>query len=778
MFERRLRTLSLILAALVLVLVARLTQVQVFGRGHYQAEARSALTRNKPIETTRGTIFDVRGRVLAEDAACVDAAVDYRAVTRHLNQKLVQDWVTEQAVDRLRRRSDSGYATASAAERRKLRQEEEQKVRDAIAAMWPRLAELSGQSVEDIEDIRSRVDHKVKISKRRILYRRYEAAVNESTSRPAPPWYQRWLISGGDELPTEDEFNDTIEEETTAHLILRNVPAAVQNELGKNPDRYPGLLLRPSAHRVYPFGPQAAHAIGHLRKVSSTDLESDAEGNDDLRAYQPSDLIGDTGVESLAEKLLRGARGRESKVAAENGVIETRRVDPVPGRPVTSTIDIELQAQIREAFLHAVIPHPDRDVGGTREGVIHGSAIVIDVPSGEVRAMVSYPDYDLNQVESLRNRLLADERNLPLWNRATLSTYEPGSTVKPLVGIAAIAAARARVDERIECTGYLLLRGKRWSNGRCWTASSFESMVYPHHSIPSEDPHRGPTPELDGHLDLSDAIQRSCNIYFENMADRLGAEGLSLWFEKFGLGRPTGIGIAERSGRLPRQYPRGPAQTFAPGSAATGRVALPPPPLQIANAMAPIARDGVWVRPRLLREPVGASTDDAASDRVDLNLPRPAVRAAKRGMVLVSSTRAGTGTAVYRDDLTVAAKTGTAQTGFLTLPKVDDQGKVVRDERGNTVRIKQRPGTWDNPNPDLPWYRASDVEGKKVNHAWFVGFAPAENPTVAFAVMVEYGGGGGNSIAGPVAAKLLDACVNHGYVPTRRHSPAAPAGAD
>src|SRR4029079_13568885 len=122
---------------------------------------------------------------------------------------------------------------------------------------------------------------------------------------------------------------------------------------------------------------------------------------------------------------------------------------------------------------------------------------------------------------------------------------------------------------------------------------------------------------------------------------------------------------------------------------------------------------------------------------------------------------AGTGVAVHHDNVTVAAKTVTAQAAELRLPMLDEKGKVARNDKGQIIWKRQRPSTWDNPNPELPWYRASDDEGHKLHHAWFAGFAPAENPTIAFAVMVEYGGAGGGAVAGPVARELLEACIEH-----------------
>lgn len=762
MFQRRLAHLGLIIAALLVLIAGRLMQVQVFGRGEYVRQADETLTQRTPIETTRGAIRDVRGRVIAEDVACIDAAVDYRAVTHDVNHPIVRQWVQRLALERLRARPDGAYrAAADATARRAMREAEEQRVRDDIAAMWPRLAQMAGLSIEEMDDIRSSIDLKVKMRHRRNTYRKFAAAMNEAANRPPPPWYQRWLLSGEGELPTEDEFAEVIAEQVSPHVVLRAIPTELQNVLGRSPEHYPGLTLQPSTHRRYPYGHEAAHVIGYLRRVAAARLASDPEAGDEARAYLPNDLAGDAGLEALAEPLLRGSRG----FLSSRGGRQAGRVEPVPGRDVTATIDIALQADLRDAFTRVKIPHPDRENPAYEVSPMYGAAVVIDVPTGEIRAMVSYPDFDLNKLSDGGFLALRDDlRNRPLFNRATMAQYEPGSTVKPLVGIAAISTGVARPDERIECTGYLVLNGRRYLTGRCWTATSGPT-VFVHHNTPWNDPHRGPRPELDGHLDFAESVQRSCNIYFENMADRLGAQRLSEWYERFGLGRPTGLGIAEASGLLPRQY-RGPNIAATTWSAGIGQGSVLATPVQIANAIATIARGGEWVRPRLLRDELPGRA--GATDRLPTGANPESIAAARRGMGLVVSTIAGTGGAVRREDVSVAAKTGTAQAAEFKLPMTDANGSLVRNDKGHRVWVAQRPGTFGRPNPELPWYRASDLSGTKLNHAWFVGFAPAENPTIAFAVMVEYGGAGGNAVAGPVAAELLDACVKHGYVPTRR----------
>ena len=338
-------------------------------------------------------------------------------------------------------------------------------------------------------------------------------------------------------------------------------------------------------------------------------------------------------------------------------------------------------------------------------------------------------------------------------------TREELQSGKPIVGIAAISAGLASLADRIECTGFLTIRGQRHDAGRCWTATIVPGTVFTHHNTPWNDPH--PT----GYLNFHDAIQRSCNIYFENMAEKLGTEGLSVAMQQFGFGRYSGLGIAEKAGRLPRDY-RGPVKDFARWMGGIGQVSVLATPLQVANASATIARRGVWMRPRIVRDTgqltpwqpaVGDARHVLSPDVVDLKLDPAAVQTAIRGMIDVVETEAGSGNVLRRAHVSVAAKTGTAQASAFRYWTTDAEGK--------RVRVTPRPATWEQPNAQFPWYRASDSEGKKLHHAWMTGFAPKDNPTIAFAVLVEYAGTGGGSGAGPIAAELLDACIEHGYVP-------------
>jgi penicillin-binding protein 2 len=360
---------------------------------------------------------------------------------------------------------------------------------------------------------------------------------------------------------------------------------------------------------------------------------------------------------------------------------------------------------------------------------------------------------------------------------------QPGSTVKPLVGLGAIGQGILGINDGIECNGFLHIDGRKQSVGRCWVASKFIHMLgvegVRHHPVPYDSPH--PT----GFLTFSDALERSCNVYFETCAHRMGIEGLSFWYDRFGIGRPTGIGIAEARGRLPRDFK--PVNVwdvkYKTWFSGIGQDPVATTPLQMANVAATIARDGIWMRPRLINDAVALESGIRVPppttrpgepparqvDRVDLGLPREAIAAAKLGMKNVVHGKAGTGKTLLRNapklaGLIACGKTGTAQAGRFRYRAIDPVTRLpATDEEGRPKWEYLEPSTPANPNPIAPWYRGAGEEGRDLNHAWYIGFAPADKPQVAFAVMVEYGGSGGHA-AGAVAKKALEACAEHGYL--------------
>jgi penicillin-binding protein 2 len=780
MFERRLKILLSLLCFVVAGLVLRAADVQLFNREYWKLEAVDAMKRTHLIETSRGRILDVNGHVLAEDQPCINACVDYRAIPTEPDDA----WVKEQAIERLKAQLGDPYDARSTTrvQREEMRQAEMLKVRSDIEKMWVKLAEISGKSLDDIDDVRAQITHKVEWRQRYTQVRNfYKAQSKQNLSHEEKSYWKQWLIDGDshDGETDMDKFAVKVAEQFEPHVILPAVDNETQNELGKNIEYLPGLVLRPGTHRYYPYREVAAHLLGQLGRVDRHDLEDDEKSDkDELRQILPNDLIGKGGIEALCEPALRGTRGQIEKVVGDERILST--LPPVPGQDVRLSIDIELQKRIQNHFAHAVIRDEDGKVTEP-DAMLHGAAIVMDVPTGQLRAMVSYPTYDENHLDDDYAGLALDGLNRPLMNRATMEQVEPGSTVKPMVGLAAITSGVQSVNDTIECTGYLVLDGKRQGTGRCWVATMFSKQLdghVAHHPVPFDDPH--PT----GFLTFSDGLQRSCNVYFETTADRLGIYRLSDWFGRFGLGNISGLGIAEAKGRLPTSFPLPAATRRSIGWAAgIGEESVLATPIQMADVAATIARGGIWIRPTLLAGTAdgrptatraGAIPDGA--DRVNLNLSPEGVKAAQEGMWRVVNTKAGTGKKLITgDDVLSAAmicgKTGTAQTSPLEVPMLDSLGKPVLDQGGKPRMQLLAPSTAENPNPSIPWYRGT--QGAHMCHAWYIGFAPRDHPQIAFAVLVDYGQSGGIEPAS-VARALLHDCIDLGYLrlPGRQLAPA------
>ena len=757
MFERRIKSLLLTLAGFTLLLLLRAGWLQVVQGADYERRATETGRRSSYLETLRGNIVDFKGRIVAEDVACIDAAVDYRAI--NLDDKESQEWLRKQAIARV---SARGALKGNKDQRTKLVDQEVEQIKQDLAVMWGTLAKVSGKTPEEIEAIKQSIKDRVTMRQRYVFYKRFEEAKAKRENQhhePAPAWY-RWLVDDSEPAaPKAEDFklSVVVAEQTETHPILHAIDNEAYIALDKLRERCPGLELKKGIRRNYPFADVGCHVIGHMAPVTKEEIKKDTN-LDEGKKYFSNDYIGRGGLEGLAEKILRGSRGRIVKVAGRDTVLET--VDPKRGEDVQITLDMDLQMRIQEAFLRYEEtddknnPGHDLRVQQMKFHEMHGAAIVIDVPTGQVRALVSYPTYDLNQFDLKYSELVKDQINQPLLNRATQAALEPGSTVKPLVGLSAITAGLARPDETVECTGYLVIDGRTRKEGRCWVASKFGHILtsVAHHPIPSKAPH--PT----GFLTFADALERSCNVFFETMADRLKMEGLNHWMSEFGLGRLTEIGIAEAAGRIPgqRTVPNWRSATWFSG---IGQAEVNATPIQMANVAATIARRGIWIRPHLL------VSESAEVEHRDLHLNPQAIEMAHQGMINVVNSLGGTGTILHRDDILIAGKTGTAQAAKFNILKTDDHGKPLRDENNHIIREYFDPSTPDAPNRKMPWYRGAGNSGSELGHAWFIGFAPARDPKIAFAVLVEYGGSGGKD-AGPVAQAILEACIEHGYLST------------
>lgn len=464
--------------------------------------------------------------------------------------------------------------------------------------------------------------------------------------------------------------------------------------------------------RYYPFGSLAAHAIGYLNEVNADDIERMPDQD-----YRAGDVIGRSGLEASIESILRGqrgfrrllvdARGRPRASAARITSVRPVTHEPVAGRDVVIALDMELMRSAQRAFRG----HPS------------GSVVVVDVRTGRIRALFSKPSYDLNAITSGMSqdvyRAMLDDPFRPLIDKTIFETYYPGSTFKPFTSLAALGDRVVDPNATVECLG-------RYEFG----------------------PQRLRCTQVHGHVDMHSATVQSCNVYFWHIAQDVGLERLNRYARDFGLGERTGIGInSESRGFLATRewyeenyghFRMGYTLNTAIGQGNT-RVTL----VQLALAYAALANGGTLYAPQLIEHiasPDGTVIEEMHSQvrrRVSIDPAALAYNAAALFGVVNEDHGTAHGARIEGGVL-VAGKTGTAQVQRSTFPRGMD--------------------------PRRAWYFAQ-------SHAWFAGYAPADNPEVAIVVLVEHGGAGGRNAA-PIAMRVIE-----DYLGGRASATPAPAAA-
>ena len=468
--------------------------------------------------------------------------------------------------------------------------------------------------------------------------------------------------------------------------------------LAVNSHRLPGVSVEAQLVRHYPFSASTAHVLGYVGQINESELKRIDPVN-----YNGSKSIGKLGVEKFYEAQLHGKVGfQKVEVNALGRVLRVlEREDPVPGVDITLYLDSELQRVTEQAL-----------------GARRGAVVAIDPQTGGILAMVSQPSFDPNLfvtgIDSKAYAALRDSLDLPLFNRALRGQYPPGSTVKPFVALAGLELGHINWAYTINDPGwYQINRGgrfyrdwKKWGHGK---------------------------------VNLLQAITQSCDTYFYDLAHHMAVDELHDFLWQFGFGQRISLDVAEAvSGILPSTAWKK-ARTGQPWytgdslNVGIGQGYMLATPLQLATATAVLANRGRWVQPRLLKsirvnkdyiESLPA-TEEVAAAPVDVLLKRDANwEKMIDAMENVVHGRRGTAQRIGKDvGYRIAGKTGTAQ----------------------VVGIKQ-----DEE------YDVEKVAERNQDHGLFVAFAPADEPKIAIAVIVENGGGGSTSAA-PVARQVLDA---------------------
>ncbi len=485
-------------------------------------------------------------------------------------------------------------------------------------------------------------------------------------------------------------------------------------ELEERHLEFPGVSIAVQPVRHYPNGKLASHIIGYIGKINERELKERKD-----KGYKLNDVIGKDGVEYVFEELLRGKNGLKRVEMDTMGRLtgEIGAIEPEPGNNIYLTIDLKLQEVAEKALEDTINSINSGGFKDKFEDAKSGSVVAIDIKTGEVLALANYPSYDPSLFVrgiSLENwnKLREDEQN-PMFNRAIAGLYSPGSTFKMVPAVTALQERKVGLKERIRDEGVY----KRYNDyqPKCWIW--------------------GRGHRTHGHVDVTEAIKVSCNYFFYEMGYRSGVENLNRYARMFGLGRRTGVELpGEKEGIL-----AGPAyretigKRWYPGdtlAAAIGQSDYSFTPIQMANYIASLTNGTVRNRPHLvidsstwqgqpidkekilelLKSKLGIQGDKPPEA---LKLDKENLSAVLEGMRSVTGDAGGTAYGTFVNfPVSVGGKTGTVQ-----VPGRHKNGKAKSD------------------------------------NAWFVGFAPFDNPEIAVAVIIEHGGHG--SYTAPVARDIF-----------------------
>lgn len=486
--------------------------------------------------------------------------------------------------------------------------------------------------------------------------------------------------------------------------ISKNISRLSAVQFSEQSDFFPGVSIKTTSSRYYPMGKLASHILGYVGKISEDEFNNKKE-----EGYQLNDDYGRNGVEFVLEEYLKGKSGIKQIDMAVDGTVTDEYIseEAIAGANVELTIDANLQQVAQDALYNNICGIRTGQYGKVYDATA-GSVVVMNVKIGEIMAMASFPDYD----PSVWVGGISDENwnyfndaanNKPLWNRAIQSAYAPGSTYKMLTGITALQTGAVTLNEKVNDTGVYPLG----HHPVCWLYTS---------------KHRG-----HGYLNITDAIKKSCNYFFYEMGRRVGSENIEKFSKYFGLGVKTGIELnGEVSGSIAcKTTSEKKGKGFYIGdmlNASIGQGDNNYTPLQMAKYVSMLTNGGNPVRPTIVKsvktiegqdiskeeitnfvnEKLGVGTDEIEN----IEISQEYLQAIKEGMRSVANEAGGTAYSIFGGfNIEIGGKTGSAQ---------------VTDTK---------------------------------THAWFVGFAPFDDPEIAIVSMIE--GGGSGSLAAYAARDII-----------------------
>jgi len=800
MFHRRVLLLSAAVGLAFTPLILATGRLALVRHEELLKEAELRLMRRQWTATTRGKILDRKGRVLTLDRPAYGVAVGYDV--------LAGRWVESAARKAAIRAHRHEWPDLGAARQQELLESYRVVFARHMAQSWSELAATVGVSEKELNDRRDAAVERIARAATRQLNRRRVAELDAAAERgdALTPKLMEEI---------EKRISKPIQEQTAPVMLLPKVSddvglrlqIAVGDEVELLPEgegadaprvkvpRFPGLRISDTGDREYPYDVVnveidrrtlptpvrhddvlsvrvegvAAHILGRMRvrpyeqdiRKREERIKSDAafaarvstDSGVDRGELRDVDPVGEVGIEASFELELRGLRGVRSR-RLDTG--QEEEMPHVPGRDVTLTIDINLQARVQAAMqpqvgLAVAQPWhrgPTTPVNLTvPDGTaLNGAAVVIDIETGDILAMVSTPSFSRAQLQGDPDQIFEDQINTPYLDRAIAKSYAAGSIVKPLILCGAAKRGVFQPGQTIECTGHFL--PKQPNMYRCWIYKQTNGVLT--HNM-----------QLERSLSGKDALEVSCNIFFFTLGQRLGVSGVLDTYRMFGVGERFNLGVGlEFAGAMGG---KGDGSDVNSGDAIQMGIGQGPiswTPLHAANAYATLARGGIAVPPALVRG-VGGEMVGRSQPR-DLEIPAWAIAEAYQGLEASVSGRHGTGNGIQTEpapapkesffnapNIMVWGKTGTATAPDLKVrdaaaesgPDGEDDNEVG-GKRGQTARV----------------VRSGD-------HSWFLVLAGPKGGRMkyAIAVVMDYAGSGGK-VSGPICNQIIHALIAEGYL--------------
>ena len=668
-FKLRYNILTVLVYIIGIILLIQLFNLQIIHGKEYRETSNTRLTRESSIEAARGTITDRKGNVLAATK-------------------------TGYSIELYKTKTDNESLNNTILKMVKLLESNN----DSYTNNFPITADykFTLSSDEAIQNWKKQYNISEKASAKDCVYRfrdKYEISNTDMQDVLK-------IIAIRYEITTKGYSS------TKSIKIAEDISKTSAIQFNEQNADFPGINIISQPIRVYTSGRLASHIIGYIGKINDTELQKKLD-----EGYESHDYIGKTGVEYTLEKYLRGKNGTKQLDMSVDGTIEDEYVqsEAVAGDTVSLTIDTDLQGKTEDIIKDAV-----QSLKQMKKKSSFGAAVLMNVNSGEILAMASYPNYSPEVFVGGINQKDWNElkENNALYDRAASGSYAPGSTFKMVTATAALEENKVSQTEVINDRGVYPYA----HNPVCWYYTQY---------------HRG-----HGNVNIKQALQKSCNYFFYEMGRRLGIDTLDKYAEFFGLGQKTGVELSsETAGTLASkevaEQKKKKWYLSDTLSAAIGQSYNAFSPLQMARYVSMVANGGNYINATVIKSIKDADGNEVSKDEIrkyvnellgqntdpvsDLKISKETLDIVKAGMRLVTSPGGTAYSAFSSFGKSVAGKTGSAQ------------AKATSD-------------------------------GSNIANGWFVGFTPYKDPEVAVVVILE--DGATDSYAAKAARKILDAYYN------------------